>query len=122
MRVDISRYKLLESITLATGDCPETVSGQSRDSPGTVPGQPPVPMEGRKSLTVDKHPLIHKEIPYYRKKSFTRQSGDSPHYPYYIKKSITIEGNPLLQKKPLTIERIPYYRRNSFTIECNPLL
>ena len=60
--VDISRYKLLESITLATGDCPETVSGQSRDSLGTVPGQSPVPLvwkERRKSLTVDKLPPLY---------------------------------------------------------------
>ena len=48
--------------------------------------------------------------------------------PFYRRKSLYIEGSPLLSKeipnyirKPLTIKEIPFYRRNSLTIEGNPL-
>ena len=75
-------------------------------------------MEGKPSLTTEGSPLLidnlFKTIPYYRTTTF----------PYYIMKSLTIQGNPLLWKEslPFLSKEILYYRMNSLAIEINPLL
>ena len=55
------------------------------------------------SLTVEESPFLYKEVPW---KSFTidgnpllfdiEKSRDSPQHPYYRRKSLTVEENPLL--------------------------
>ena len=71
-------------------------------------------MEGKPSLTIERNPLLHNEISFYRRKSLTIEGHALQITTNNSWECLAIGRNPLLMNN--SSKQIPHYIRNPLTI------